>query len=119
MLRANRIATDAAASSFSANAASALAVPLAYAVQLRLIVTHFDHGGALALDWKKGTQSLGEPLKINTWTQFYRATGPPVIARTAAVIASFYIAGNVHAWVTVRNNPPPPPPKKERAKRRT
>ena len=40
-----------------------------------------------------GTDSLGEPLKIQTWRQFYRAAGPPVFARVAALCASFYIAG--------------------------
>ena len=62
-----------------------------------------NEGGALSLDWKKGTESLGEPLKIQTWRQFYRAAGPPVFARTAALIASFYVAGVAHAMVTARS----------------
>ena len=40
-----------------------------------------------------GTQSLGEPLKIQTWGQFYRATGPPVIARTCAFVVACFAAG--------------------------
>ena len=71
----------------------------AYQAQKALLVRHFDEGGALALDWKRGAESLGEPLKINTWGQFYRAAGPPVIARGAALMASVYIAGGVSAAV--------------------
>ena len=69
----------------------------------------------MSLDWKKGTESLGEPLKIKTWGQFYRAAGPPVFARTAALVAAFYISGCVHSWVAYRLNPPPPPAKPAKA----
>ena len=74
----------------------------AYNVQLQLLVRHFDEGGVLSLDWKRGTESLGEPLKIKTWTQFYRAAGPPVFARTGALLASFYCAGRASAWAASR-----------------
>jgi len=91
-------------SSFQANAASLASVAVTYEVQRRVVVSHFDEGGALSLNWKKGTESLGEPLKIQTWTQFYRAMGPPVFARTAAFVASFYVAGYVHGWVCARRH---------------
>ena len=85
----------------------------AYMMQRVVLVRHFDEGGALSLDWKKGTESLGEPLKIQTWSQFYRASGPPVFARVAALIAAFYVAGHAHAWVTARQHPPPPKPQSQ------
>ena len=70
--------------SFSATVSSFVALIGAYLAQRQLLVRHFDEGGALSLDWKKGTESLGEPLKIQTWRQFYRAAGPPVSAAIAA-----------------------------------
>ena len=79
----------------------------AYFLQRGIIVRPlFDEGGMLALDWKKGTESLGEPLKIKTWGQFYRAAGPPVFARTAALIMAFYVSGSVHALVAAKLDPP-------------
>lgn len=119
MLRMKRISKEAAAAATSgvaAGSASLLTIPLAYAAQLRFVVTHFDEGGALSLNWKKTTDSLGEPLKIKTWTQFYRAAGPPVFARTAAIVASCYAAGAMHAWVVARSLPPPLPPPKNAKK---
>ena len=74
----------------------------------------FDEGGMLALDWKKGTESLGEPLKIKTWGQFYRAAGPPVFARTAALIMAFYVSGSVHALVAAKLDPPKVPKQQEK-----
>ena len=101
----------ATAGSITANVASAVSVVGAFMLQRSLLVRPlFDEGGSLALNWKKGTDTLGEPLKIKTWTQFYRAAGPPVFARTAAIVVAFYAAGNVHALVAARINPPPPPP---------
>ena len=79
--------------SFVSNCTGLFSGIAAYNAQLTLLVRHFDEGGALSLNWKRGTESLGEPLKIQTWTQFYRAAGPPVFARTAALLASFYCAG--------------------------
>ena len=105
MLRMKRISKEAAAAATSGVAA-----------QLRFVVSHFDEGGALSLNWKKTTDSLGEPLKIKTWTQFYRAAGPPVFARTAAIVASCYAAGAMHAWVVARSLPPPLPPPKNAKK---
>ena len=108
----------ASATSITANVVSAVSVVGAYMLQRNVLVRPlFDEGGALALDWKKGTESLGEPLKIKTWTQFYRAAGPPVFARTAAIIAAFYAAGGVHAWAAAKINPPGPPPNSVKAKR--
>lgn len=37
----------------------------AYVLQKVMLVRHFDEGGALSLNWKKGVDSLGEPLKSN------------------------------------------------------
>ena len=105
-----------ASAGFGANAASALSVIGAYQFQRHVLVRPlFDEGGALALDWKKGTESLGEPLKIKTWNQFYKAAGPPVFARVAAIVVAFYVSGSVHAWVACKLNPPSPPPKKKAA----
>ena len=103
-----------ASAGFGANCASFFSVIGAYMLQRNVLVRPlFDEGGALALDWKKGTESLGEPLKIKTWTQFYRAAGPPVFARTAALVIAFYCSGCVHAWTAAKLDPPPPPPPKK------
>jgi len=73
--------------------AAALAGALVSWRAFGVVAKRFDEGGAWALDWKKGTESLGEPLKIKTWGQFYKAAGPPAFARTAALIGSCFIAG--------------------------
>ena len=68
MLRMKRISKEAAAAATSgvaAGSASLLTVPVAHAAQLRFVVTHFDEGGALSLNWKKTTDSLGEPPDQN------------------------------------------------------
>ena len=44
-------------SSFQANAASLASVAVTYELQRRVVVSHFDEGGALSLNWKKGTES--------------------------------------------------------------
>uniref|UniRef100_A0A7S2H4A5 Uncharacterized protein n=1 Tax=Haptolina brevifila TaxID=156173 RepID=A0A7S2H4A5_9EUKA len=91
-------------------AASSMAIAslvATYSVQRRLLAPHFDEGGALSLSWKKGTESLGEPLKIQTWRQFYRAAGPPVFARLGFLLSAFYVAGGVQAWIAARNESPP------------
>jgi len=36
----------------------------AYQALRVLVCRHFDQHGVLSLDWKKGTESLGEPLKV-------------------------------------------------------
>ena len=106
-----------ATAGFGANVSSAVSLVGAYLLQRSVIVRPlFDEGGALALDWKKGTESLGEPLKIKTWTQFYRAAGPPVFARTMALVLAFYVSGSVHAWTAAKLDPPPPPPPKPKPK---
>ena len=94
----------------TANIASVVSMVGAYIVQRSTVVRLFDEGGSLALDWKKGTETLGEPLKIKTWTHFYKAAGPPVFARVAALVAAFYISGCVHGYVANAADPPPPPP---------
>ena len=88
---------------FGAATASLGSLVGAYYLQRMVLVRHFDEGGVLSLDWKKGTESLGEPLKITTWRHFYRAAGPPVFARVGALIVSFYIAGVAHGWVASRS----------------
>ena len=108
MLRQLKCAADQASSSFSASTASFASVLGMYVLQTKTVVQAFDEGGALSLDWKKGTQSLGEPLKIKTWGHFYKAAGPPVFARTAALIVSFYVAGHVHAYFAAPAAQPPP-----------
>ena len=100
MLRSLRSASEGVSSSASANFASFTAAVAAYGAQALVIMPAFDQGGALSLDWKKGTESLGQPLKIATWSHFWRATGPPVFARVGALIFSFYVAGNVHGWAS-------------------
>ena len=65
--------------------------------KLRAMVRHFDEGGALSLSWKQGADSLGKPFELKTWGQFYRACGPPVFARVAAMMASCYLAG----WASI------------------
>jgi len=105
-------------SSFMSIGSGLAALAAAYKAQSAVLVRHFDEGGALSLDWKKGTDSLGEPLKINTWRQFYRACGPPVIARTGALLVSVYIAGGASAFVARRLYPEPPLPRSEAKKKR-
>jgi hypothetical protein len=102
--------------SISATLASVTTLGAAYLAQLKVVVTHFDQGGALSLNWKKGTESLGQPLKIQTWGHFYRAAGPPVFARVGALITSFYVAGYAHGWVVARSLPQPKPQPKKRQK---
>uniref|UniRef100_A0A061RAQ9 Uncharacterized protein n=1 Tax=Tetraselmis sp. GSL018 TaxID=582737 RepID=A0A061RAQ9_9CHLO len=68
-----------------------------YKFQKEFVVRHFDEGGILSYGYRKGVETLGEPLQIKTWGQFYKAAGPPVFARTAAVIASFFAAGAAQA----------------------
>ena len=60
----------------------------------------FERGHRAARTGKN--PQTGEPLKIKTWTQFYRAAGPPVFARTGALLASFYCAGYASAWAASR-----------------
>mmetsp|Transcript_40022 Transcript_40022/g.55623 ORF Transcript_40022/g.55623 Transcript_40022/m.55623 type:complete len:132 (+) Transcript_40022:114-509(+) len=71
----------------------------AYKLQKKVLICHFDEGGRLSLDFKKGVESLGEPMQIKTWQQFYRASGPPVFARVSAVVVSCFVAGVVHTSV--------------------
>ena len=101
MLRSFRCAAESVESSATAGFASLTALIASYGVQARLVMPAFDEGGALSLDWKKGTESLGQPLKISTWGHFWRASGPPVFARVAALVFSCYVAGNgmrTHRW---------------------
>mmetsp|Transcript_36619 Transcript_36619/g.65534 ORF Transcript_36619/g.65534 Transcript_36619/m.65534 type:complete len:132 (-) Transcript_36619:68-463(-) len=88
---------DATSLSFASGGASAASLWAAYRAQHRLLIHHFDEGGKYAYGYRKGVESLGEPLQIKTWGQFYRAAGPPVFARTAAIISSCFVAGAAHA----------------------
>mmetsp|Transcript_18206 Transcript_18206/g.51004 ORF Transcript_18206/g.51004 Transcript_18206/m.51004 type:complete len:139 (-) Transcript_18206:42-458(-) len=73
------------------------AMAAAYQTQKGLVIRHFDEGGMLSYGYKAGTESLGEPLQIKTWGQFYRAAGPPVFARVGAIITSCFVAGAAQA----------------------
>ena len=73
------------------------------------VVRLFDEGGSL-IGLEKGTETLGEPLKIKTWTHFYKRQGSQSSAAVAALVAAFYISGCVHGYVANAADPPPPPP---------
>ena len=49
----------------------------AYRAQSVLVFPHFDRLGTSSL--KQTVEVLGEPLKISTWSQFYKLAGPPVL----------------------------------------
>ena len=49
----------------------------AYRAQSLLVFRHFDAAGAES--WRNTVDALGEPLKVQTWSQFYKLAGPPVI----------------------------------------
>lgn len=68
------------------------ALALAYQAQVVAFVTPLSAG------WKPSSSDLGEPLKISTWRQFYRSSGPPVLGRVAALVSSCYVAGAAAAW---------------------
>lgn len=79
--------------SYAANAAGIGAVYASWKIQSRLVVPLFDEGGSLSYNLETMAAKLGEPLKIHSWRDFYRSAGPPVLARTGAVMVSFFIAG--------------------------
>lgn len=86
----------------SSSAASVAGIGAAYAswkIQSRLMVPLFDEGGSLSYNIETMSKKLGEPLKINSWRDFYRSAGPPVVARTGAVMVSFFVAGAINALV--------------------
>ena len=78
----------------------------AYQTQRVLVFRYFDAMGTGS--WKQTVDVLGEPLKVSTWTQFYKLAGPPVLARAAGLIVSFYIAGVAQGAVAQKWNPPLP-----------
>eukprot|EP00240_Pyramimonas_obovata_P012241 CAMPEP_0118925080 /NCGR_PEP_ID=MMETSP1169-20130426/3004_1 /TAXON_ID=36882 /ORGANISM="Pyramimonas obovata, Strain CCMP722" /LENGTH=137 /DNA_ID=CAMNT_0006866279 /DNA_START=137 /DNA_END=550 /DNA_ORIENTATION=- len=84
-------------SSFAAYAAGAAGMAASWKCQSKIIFPLFEEGGAMSLE--QASQKLGEPLRISTWRDFYRCTGPPVFARVGGVVTSFFIAGASQALV--------------------
>jgi len=103
-----RISTVPQATALSAGA-GATAVLGSYQMQRRILLPLFDEGGALSMNWKQGAESLGEPLQLKTWGQFYRALGPPVFARLGAMTVAFYVGGAAHTFVAHRRSDPAKP----------
>ena len=75
----------------------------AYRAQSVLVFPHFDRLGTSSL--KKTVEVLGEPLKISTWSQFYKLAGPPVFARFTGAVLSFYLAGCAQGYFAARWSP--------------
>lgn len=69
-----------------------------WAIARRTLFPIVDAGGALSA----ATATLGEPLKIASWRDFYRATGPPVAMRCAVGLGAFAVGGATAAVVTDR-----------------
>ena len=68
-----------------------------------LVFPHFDRLGTTSL--KRTVEVLGEPLKLSTWSQFYKLAGPPVFARCTGVVLSFYLAGCAQGFFAGRWSP--------------
>ena len=75
----------------------------AYRAQSVLVFPHFDRLGTSSL--KQTVEVLGEPLKISTWSQFYKLAGPPVFARFTGAVLSFYLAGCAQGYFAARWSP--------------
>ena len=75
----------------------------AYRAQSVLVFPHFDRLGTTSL--KRSVEVLGEPLKLSTWSQFYKLAGPPVFARCTGVVLSFYLAGCAQGFFAGRWSP--------------
>ena len=86
-------------SSYVANVASLGAAYVSWKVQSRVVVPLFDEGGSFSWNLESMSKKMGEPLKINTWRDFYRSAGPPMAARTVAVMMSFFVAGAANTLV--------------------
>jgi hypothetical protein len=86
-------------SSYAANAAGLGAVYASWQLQSRLMLPLFDEGGSLSYNLETMSKKLGEPLKIASWKDFYRSAGPPLVARTGAVMVSFFVAGAAQTLV--------------------
>ena len=86
-------------SSYVANVASLGAAYASWKVQSRVVVPLFDEGGSFSWNLESMSKKMGEPLKINTWRDFYRSAGPPMAARTVAVMMSFFVAGAANTLV--------------------
>ena len=74
----------------------------AWKVQRAALVPLFDEGGAMSYNLAHLSDKMGQPLKIASWKDFYRSAGPPVMARTGAAMASFFVAGAAQALVSAR-----------------
>ena len=68
-----------------------LAAAATWSVQRRVAFPLVDEGGPLSL--AKVSSTLGEPLKISTWREFYRSAGPPTAARCGALGVAFFAGG--------------------------
>ena len=100
------VSTTLAKQTASTYATGIAALVGAYKAQSVLIFRHFDALGTAS--WRQTADVLGEPLKVQTWRQFYKLAGPPVLARTAGVVVSFYCAGLAQGYAAHRWNPPAP-----------
>ena len=50
-------------------------------------------------------QRPGRLAQVSTWSQFYKLAGPPVLARCAGVVVSFYLAGCAQGFFAQRLSP--------------
>jgi hypothetical protein len=89
------VASDASGSespsSLAAVGGGVLAAAATWSAQSRVVFPLVDEGGPLSL--AKVSSTLGEPLKIRTWREFYRSAGPPTATRCVALGAAFFAGG--------------------------
>ena len=78
-------------SSIVATGGGVLAAAATWSAQSRVLFPLVDEGGTLSL--AKVSSTLGEPLKIKTWREFYRSAGPPTATRCAALGVAFFAGG--------------------------
>ena len=78
-------------SSLAAMGGGVLAAAAMWSAQSRLAFPLVDEGGPLSL--AKVSSTLGQPLKIRTWREFYRSAGPPTAVRCGALGVAFFAGG--------------------------
>ena len=78
-------------SSLAAMGGGVLAAAAMWSAQSRLAFPLVDEGGPLSL--AKVSSTLGQPLKIRTWREFYRSAGPPTAMRCSALGVAFFAGG--------------------------
>ena len=78
-------------SSLAAVGGGVLAAAATWSAQRRVAFPLVDEGGPLSL--AKVSSTLGEPMKISTWREFYRSAGPPTAARCGALGVAFFAGG--------------------------